>query len=149
MPQKLLLSLAAISLLAGCAAGTDPDNPSHIPQIKVEQKPFTPDIERVRASTTPYHPTLTVGQAFDQYQFCEKPSRLWEELESGSVEFSCRLTSGGIFQTYWRVDAEGVRLSSVTVTTMADAEFAGIDLRRDDAQEVLRRVMTNRQEPLD
>ena len=95
------------------------------------------------------HPTLTVGEAFDRYQFCESPSRLWEELEPGSIEFSCKLVPGGIFQVYWAADKEGVRLRSVTVTTMADAEFAGIDFRRDDAQAILKRVVENRLPPLD
>ena len=103
----------------------------------------------MRASTTAYHPTLTVGEAFDRYQFCESPSRLWEELEPGSIEFSCKLVPGGIFQVYWAADKEGVRLRSVTVTTMADAEFAGIDFRRDDAQAILKRVVENRLPPLE
>lgn len=147
--HKKVLSLAALLILSGCASGPASDPISGVPVIEYEQKPFTPDIERVRAMTTPYHATLTVGEAFDRYQFCEPPSRLWEELEPGSIEFSCKLIPGGTFQVYWKVDAEGPRLRSVTVTTMADAEFAGVDLRRDDAEEVIRRVFGNTQTPLD
>ena len=134
MQRTVLAMAAALSLLAGCASQVTSNPKTGVPVIQYEQKPFTPDIERVRASTTAYHPTLTVGEAFDRYQFCE---------------FSCKLVPGGIFQVYWAADKEGVRLRSVTVTTMADAEFAGIDFRRDDAQAILKRVVENRLPPLD
>lgn len=149
MQRTVLAMAAALSLLAGCASQVTSNPKTGVPVIQYEQKPFTPDIERVRASATAYHPTLTVGEVFDRYQFCESPSRLWEELEPGSIEFSCKLVPGGIFQVYWAADKEGVRLRSVTVTTMADAEFAGIDFRRDDAQAILKRVVENRLPPLD
>ena len=81
MQRTVLAMAAALSLLAGCASQVTSNPKTGVPVIQYEQKPFTPDIERVRASTTAYHPTLTVGEAFDRYQFCESPSRLWEELE--------------------------------------------------------------------
>mgnify|MGYP000907073814 CR=1 FL=1 len=81
MQRTVLAMAAALSLLAGCASQMTSNPKTGVPVIHYEQKPFTPDIERVRASTTVYNPTLTVGEAFDRYQFCEPPSRLWEELE--------------------------------------------------------------------
>lgn len=68
MQRTVLAMAAALSLLAGCASQVTSNPKTGVPVIQYEQKPFTPDIERVRASTTAYHPTLTVGEAFDRYQ---------------------------------------------------------------------------------
>ena len=138
-PFSKTSALAAAVLLTGCAGA-----PEGVPQPEYVQKPFTADVNAVRALVTPETNGRTVGEVMQAYPDCEAPSRLWEELEPGSVEFSCRLKTGGLLQFYFKVEAGAARLDSVVFTTMPDAEFAGISLRNDDAREALRNVTHGR-----
>lgn len=144
--QVLALLAAASSLfLSGCET-VDPNNPAGIPQRIIEQKPFTPAIRIVRNSVEP-QTKLQYGPAFDQFRHCKPNTKLWEELEPTRVEFSCDLKIGGIIQYFWKVDpaAKKADIESITFTSMADAEFAGIYLNRMQAQEVLEKTMLDRQ----
>lgn len=144
--QALALTLAATTLfLSGCRT-IDPNNPAGVPKRIIEQKPFTPAIRIVRNSVEP-QTKLQYGPAFDQFRHCKPETKLWEELEPTRVEFSCDMKIGGIIQYYWKVDpvAKKATFESITFTSMADAEFAGIYLNRHQAQEVLEKTMLDRQ----
>ena len=145
--RSLSLTSAAL-LLAGMLAGCQ--------SVPVDENGFELSGARLAAATaeapapkmTPdvfaYDASIPVSSAFEQYGACDPKTRVWEELEPGDVQFSCRYDDGSIVQFDFRVDAaKSVRLAMVTFTTMNDAEFAGVSLRGPDAADMLKRIYMN------
>lgn len=146
------LSLGLSLGLSGCAS-TGAAGPVVAP-TPVE----TPNVVAVKRAVFADDPTVTVATALEEYAGCLPPSRLWEEVERGDVQFSCRMDDGTILQLDFRVKGEvsagspvaqndpGVALRSVTFTSQNDAEFAGVSVRGPDAADMLRSIYKN--EPL-
>ena len=157
MPKfvKELGLISAAALLAGALAGcqavpTGPDGEplSGVAAARLIEAPapkVTPSVIIARDQIFAYDSTISVGTAFEQYGRCDPKTRLWEELEPGDVQFSCRFDDGTIIQFDFRVTTEPRKseLRMVTFTSMMDAEFAGISVRGPDAEDMLRKIYMN------
>ncbi|WP_295479225.1 hypothetical protein [uncultured Sutterella sp.] len=152
--RSLSLTSAALLLagmLAGCQSVPVDENGFELSGARLAaataEAPapkMTPDVERVMRQVFAYDASIPVSSAFEQYGACDPKTRVWEELEPGDVQFSCRYDDGSIVQFDFRVDAaKSVRLAMVTFTTMNDAEFAGVSLRGPDAADMLKRIYMN------
>lgn len=145
----------AAALLAGCQA-TAPVGP-----VVAPPPAETAAVKAVKSAVFALDRSISVAEAFDQYGPCVPVSRLWEEIEGGTVEFSCRLDDASIIQFDFSQGAaahevargsavaEGpvdVALRMVTFTSQNDPEFAGVSLRSVDAADMLGRIYRN--EPL-
>ena len=109
-------------LLAGCATTNGP-----VPMPQAPAPVETPDVKAVKAMVLPIDDTVTVAEAFAQYGSCRPGSQVWEEIEDGDVQFSCKF-----------------KIAMVTFTSMNDAEFAGVSVRGPDAEDMLKRVYFNK-----
>ena len=137
--QLTAAALSAAVLLAGCAATTGP-----VPMPQAPAPVETPDVKAVKDMRLPIDDSITVAEAFAQYGACRPDSLVWEEIEQGDVQFSCRFDDGTIVQYDFRKgDDQKFKIAMVTFTTMNDAEFAGISLRGPDAEDMLKRIYFN------
>lgn len=136
--------------LAGCGTtGTSGSGVLSAPaeEVAAPAPVQTPDVMLVRKSIFAYDTTIPLETAFEQYGPCAPKTRLWEEIEPGDVQFSCRLDDGSVIQFDFRIDKKRqAALRMVTFTTMNDAEYAGISVRGPDADDMLRKIYMN--EPL-
>lgn len=151
----LLPALASLALLTGCQS-VAPTGPIVAP-TPVE----TQSVKLVKSAVFSYDRSITVATAFEQYGLCVPVSRVWEEIEGGVVQFSCRMDDASILQFEFNCGAAAhdvprgsavaekpaeVALRMVTFTSQNDAEFAGVSLRSVDAADMLEHVYQN--EPL-
>lgn len=149
-----LLGISSALILAGSLAGCGTTGTSgtgvlSAPQVEIEAPApvQTPNVMLVRKTVFPYDTSIAVETAFEQYGPCTPKSRLWEEVEPGDVQFSCRLDDGSVIQFEFRIDKKNkAALRMVTFTSMNDAEYAGISVRGPDADDMLKKVYMN--EPL-
>lgn len=137
--------------LAGCGTtGTSGTGvlSSSSAEIEAPAPVQTPNVMLVRKTVLPYDETIPLETAFEQYGACTPKSRLWEEVEAGDVQFSCRLDDGTVIQFDFRIDRQQkAALRMVTFTSMNDAEYAGISVRGPDADDMLKKIYMNN-EPL-
>lgn len=132
------LSLLASLVLAGCATGPVPTEPEPKITEDVHAVMALPDVGSATTGPT------TLAGLFKAYTGCQDSTKVWEEMESGVIFFSCREPRAGILQFIWEKTPEGKFVFKKCVATMmADQEWNAMEFRGDDGLAMLERVRRN------
>lgn len=106
---------------------------------------MTPNLKAVQAlNYTVDGQSINIKAATDRYSVCVAPTKRWEEVEPGRVQFSCEYPDGTIVQLEWFVLPNSApTFENFTFTSMNDAEFAAMTVTGQQAQDALQLLLEN------